>query len=124
LAWDKVLEEGRNPQYGRNLVFHEFAHQLDRLSGSMNGQPPLPADLEQTWREVFEEELRRLREAHDRGEEPLMEEDATDSETELFAVATEYFFCVPGEFQQEQPDLYDLLKGFYGQDPLTWSHTR
>src|SRR5205807_2129933 len=37
LSWSEVLEDGRYPSAGRNLVFHEFAHQLDMLDGVING---------------------------------------------------------------------------------------
>src|SRR5207245_11346905 len=33
ISWEHALSEGRNPQEGRNVVFHEFAHQLDMLNG-------------------------------------------------------------------------------------------
>src|SRR5437870_5437994 len=33
LSWEDVLAEGRDPSEGKNLVFHEFAHQLDMLDG-------------------------------------------------------------------------------------------
>ena len=29
LAWDEVLAGGRDPRDGHNVVYHEFAHQLD-----------------------------------------------------------------------------------------------
>src|SRR5689334_14463370 len=38
LAWDRVLREARA---GHNLVYHEFAHQLDLLDGHADGTPPL-----------------------------------------------------------------------------------
>ena len=41
LAWDAVLEGGRNPRDGLNVVLHEFAHQLDYLDGVADGTPPL-----------------------------------------------------------------------------------
>jgi MtfA peptidase len=40
------------------------------------------------------------------------------SEAEFFAVATETFFERPRLPQQQQPALYDVLRGFYRQDPV------
>ncbi len=39
LSWDEVLKGGRQPGTGENLVFHEFAHQLDMADGLIDGTP-------------------------------------------------------------------------------------
>jgi Mlc titration factor MtfA (ptsG expression regulator) len=39
------------------------------------------------------------------------------SPAEFFAVATETFFERPLEFKAAHPDLYELLRGYYRQDP-------
>ena len=36
---------------------------------------------------------------------------------EFFAVATEYFFDRPVRMQKRRRELYDILSGFYNQDP-------
>ena len=36
---------------------------------------------------------------------------------EFFAVATEVFFTLPVQLQAAQPALYDVLAGYYRQDP-------
>ena len=41
LAWDCVQKDIRNPNDGQNLVYHEFAHQLDEETGGANGVPVL-----------------------------------------------------------------------------------
>jgi Mlc titration factor MtfA (ptsG expression regulator) len=35
LSWQDVLSDCRNPDDGRNLFIHEFAHCLDGLDGEM-----------------------------------------------------------------------------------------
>ncbi|TVR15036.1 MAG: hypothetical protein EA391_11700, partial [Balneolaceae bacterium] len=40
---------------------------------------------------------------------------------ELFAVATEAFFCIPKELKSEHPQFYALLKAFYKIDPLMFA---
>ena len=35
LSWQDVLSDSRNPDDGRNLFIHEFAHCLDGLDGEM-----------------------------------------------------------------------------------------
>jgi hypothetical protein len=37
LAWDALCSETKTPEQGENVVFHEFAHQLDYESGSATG---------------------------------------------------------------------------------------
>ena len=41
LSWPSVASGARFPQRGHNVVFHEFAHQLDMLDGTVDGTPPL-----------------------------------------------------------------------------------
>ena len=41
LSWADVRRDARHPGDGHNLVWHEFAHQLDMLDRSTNGTPPL-----------------------------------------------------------------------------------
>ncbi len=38
---------------------------------------------------------------------------------EFFAVATEAFFDRPVQLQAARPELYEVLAGFYRQDPAT-----
>ncbi|MHC4760710.1 MAG: M90 family metallopeptidase, partial [Planctomycetota bacterium] len=41
LTWDSITGGARNVQDGRNVVFHEFAHQLDQEDGDADGAPIL-----------------------------------------------------------------------------------
>lgn len=43
LSWSDVMLGAHNPDDGRNVVFHEFAHQLDGESGAMEGAPAMEA---------------------------------------------------------------------------------
>src|SRR5215211_4602979 len=44
LAWDSTLGGAREIDDGENVVFHEFAHQLDFESGDSNGTPLLESN--------------------------------------------------------------------------------
>ncbi len=44
LAWDAVARDIRHPERGRNVVYHEFAHTLDMLTGTSTACPPLAGD--------------------------------------------------------------------------------
>jgi Mlc titration factor MtfA (ptsG expression regulator) len=129
LAWDDVLAGGRDEDDGRNTVYHEFAHQLDFLDGACNGTPRLEdTGLLRRWRQVMTTEYERLCRAIERGRWTLLEEDAALNEGEFFAVATEYFLGRPVELAEQHPQLYDLLRTYYRQDPARrsghrWPHT-
>jgi len=118
LSWDEVLESGRDPGDGYNVVLHEFAHQLDEETGDANGIPVLPEDsMIAEWARVFTRQYEALVRRVERGRRAFLDEYAAESPAEFFAVVTEYFFEVPGGLRARHPDLYRLLQAYYGQDP-------
>jgi Mlc titration factor MtfA (ptsG expression regulator) len=122
LAWDRVLRDGRRPQDGHNLVYHEFAHKLDMLDGEPDGTPPLATrDERRRWHRVCERVFLELREHAQRGERTSIDAYGATNEAEFFAVATEHFFDRPRALQASEPELYAVLAAFYRQDPATLS---
>jgi Mlc titration factor MtfA (ptsG expression regulator) len=115
LAWDQVRFGARHRGRGRNVVLHEFAHKIDMLDGTVDGTPPLPdqASLDR-WISVCEAELALMR-SDDGGS--LLDDYASTDPGEFFAVATEVFFDRPVDLRTEKRELYDVLAGFYRQDP-------
>src|SRR5262249_2080298 len=122
LAWDEVLDHGRHPGMGENVVIHEFAHQLDFLDGYGGGTPEI-ADQKQAehWEEVmgkaYEKHLHDLRMDRD----TLLGEYAGSNRTEFFAVVCERYFMAPSQLRRFYPQLYELLAGYFKLDPLAWS---
>lgn len=115
LAWDAVERHGRGGGQGHNVVFHEFAHKLDMLSGMTDGTPPMPdAPTARRWVEVCTAEYERLRRG--RGG-PLLRAYGGTNPGEFFAVVTEVFFDRPVDLRETKPELYAVLSGFYRQDP-------
>jgi MtfA peptidase len=117
LSWRAVESGLRWPARGHNVVFHEFAHKLDMLDGTVDGTPPFddPAARER-WIRVFTAAYDEVRET----EEPhVLRPYAGSNPGEFFAVATEVFFTRPVELRDQEPQLYQELSGFYGQDPAT-----
>lgn len=114
VAWDALRREGRFPQRGRNVVHHEFAHQLDVLDGLLDGTPPLedPADRAR-WVEVCTAAYEEV----GAGPAPPLRAYAAENPAEFFAVATEVFLNRPDDLEQQRPELYDVLRRFYRQDP-------
>jgi MtfA peptidase len=118
LAWDAVERDARQPAWGHNVVFHEFAHVLDMIDGVIDGTPPLaPADRDR-WVEVCTAEMAAVSERGDPDE--LLRDYSATNPAEFFAVATEVFFCRPIELRAAKPALYDVLAGFYRQRPADW----
>jgi Mlc titration factor MtfA (ptsG expression regulator) len=117
LAWAEIEEDLANAWMGRNLVFHEFAHQLDMLNGEADGVPNLPRELREPWAKVMEKEYRRLRKKSRRGRDSLIDPYGASEPAEFFAVVTESFFDSPRELAEEHAELYVLLREYYRQDP-------
>ena len=118
LSWPDVLESGRIPDDGFNVVFHEFAHALDLQGHGFDGAPLLENRAQyQTWAEVMTTEYHRLIGRTRRGYDTLLDPYGTVSEAEFFAVATECFFEQPLDMQREHPMLYELFRNFFHQDP-------
>ena len=115
IAWDTVLDDARHPGTGHNVVFHEFAHKLDMLDGTVDGTPPLTdPDEYRRWVEVCTRVYDQVVEG--RGG-PTLRAYAGVNPGEFFAVATESFFDDPRDLRRDHPDLYEVLSGFYRQDP-------
>ena len=57
LAWDSVRHGAANVRDGRNVVLHEFAHQLDQEDGEADGAPILAGrSCYTSWARVLGEE--------------------------------------------------------------------
>jgi Mlc titration factor MtfA (ptsG expression regulator) len=115
IAWDSARAQARDPDGGRNVVYHEFAHKLDMLGGSVDGTPPLESHAEyERWVRVCNAEFAALREGTG-GE--LLDPYGAENTGEFFAVVTEVFFDRPVELEREKPELYAVFRDFYRQDP-------
>ncbi len=114
IVWDAVLAEARHPGSGHNVVFHEFAHRLDMLTGSADGTPPMSSvDQSERWVEVCTAAYQEVV-AGQGGS--VLRSYAGVNPAEFFAVATEAFFDAPVALRRERPELYDVLMEYYGQD--------
>lgn len=115
LAWAAVLRQAMRPARGEDVVIHEFAHRLDMLDGLVDGTPPLgDDDAHERWVAVCTAEFDRLRIGEP---DPLLRRYAAIDPGEFFAVVSETFFTRPVELDEAKPDLYDVLRAFYRQDP-------
>ena len=118
LSWPDTVCGARNPDDGMNVVFHEFAHQLDQLDDAMNGAPILYSrSMYRDWAQVLGSEYRRLQEDVAAGTPSLISAYGATRPAEFFAVVTELFFEKPIDLQREHPALYEEFRQYYRQDP-------
>ncbi len=119
LSWDSAQRGAFDPRDGKNVVFHEFAHQLDQETGAADGLPVgLRLSSLKPWAEVIERKFRQLERAERSGRDTVLDTYGATNHAEFFAVATEAFFEKPRQLRERQPDLYTLLSEFYGVDPV------
>ena len=118
LVWDAVAMNARHPERGHNVVYHEFAHKIDMLDGTVDGTPPLADHAEfARWVVVCTREFELVRKKGAQGRRTLLGAYAGTNPAECFADATEVFFDKPTKMKETHPDLYDVLHLFYKQDP-------
>jgi Mlc titration factor MtfA (ptsG expression regulator) len=117
LSWKDIEASGCGDGY--NVVIHEAAHRLDMTDGRVNGRPALHKVMSvDEWRRVFSLAFADFsRSARSRKRKSRIDAYAADSDSEFFAVASEYFFERPKILKSEYPDVYRLLSSFYRQDP-------
>ena len=119
LAWDSVTGGTRNIADGRNVVLHEFSHQLDQEDGAADGAPILEhRSSYATWARVLGEEYESLRRKGRR--KAVIRKYGATNPAEFFAVATESFFEKPKQMKKKHPELYDELRDYYKLDPVEW----
>ncbi|WP_138431250.1 zinc-dependent peptidase [Fodinibius saliphilus] len=121
LAWDEVKKGASDINDGQNLVFHEFAHQLDYDYGATSEIEANSNDSTfLSWGWVVGKEYNKLLKAIKKNQHTLIDEYGATNLAEFFAVVTENFFERPQALQQKHPELYQQLKRFYQQDPAKY----
>ncbi|NJK63253.1 MAG: zinc-dependent peptidase [Synechococcaceae cyanobacterium SM2_3_1] len=122
VAWDQVNQQSLQSNRGHNVILHEFAHQLDQITGSANGVPSLKTAAEQQiWTKVFRQAYEQLQDDIRHRRPTVLNPYGATHPAEFFAVATEAFFERSASLQQHHPELYAELKRFYQLDPAKWS---
>lgn len=116
INWVTFRREAMRPRFGRDVVIHEFAHKIDMHDLSVDGTP-LIADqaFRDRWVAVCTAEYEALQEGPDA--DGVLRDYAGTNPAEFFAVTSEVFFTRPGVLAERKPDLYDVVRTFYGQDP-------
>lgn len=117
LSWRDVQDSGRG--HGFNVVIHEIAHKIDGQHSQIDGCPRLPRGMDpRRWQEVFTRAFYELQDQAERDERGCaIDPYAAEAPEEFFAVVSEYFFELPLTLQGKYPEVYELLREFYRQDP-------
>ena len=121
LSWNDALQGGLDMSDGHNVVIHEFAHQLDGLSGHVNGIPILRkgqkyAKWERAMLDAFEDHTARL----ESDSATLIDPYGATNHQEFFAEAIVTFFEKPKALREEEPALYAQLQKLLALDPAEW----
>ena len=117
LGWAEVLAGAADAADGRNVVLHEFAHQIDQDKGLADGRPWRPtASQRRRWAAVMGNALARLQATPSA---LISDYGATDA-AEFFAVVSELFFEQPQALAAEAPAVYQELALLYQLNPLAW----
>jgi len=125
LSWGAVKHGAADPSDGKNVVLHEFAHQLDYENYAADGVPGLATQEEQlTWSEVMGTEFESLRAADETGIPTLLDTYGAIDPAEFFAVSVEAFFEQPRALRGRHPKLYAELQKYFQQDPVEYSAER
>lgn len=122
LSWNEIRAMARGENSGRNLVLHEFAHQLDMEDGGAEGTPVLEGPRQYaSWKRTFEWEFERLRRLAEIGRYTVLDKYGATNPAEFFAVTVEAFFEKSALLERRHPELYGELKSYFHQDPARWA---
>jgi len=118
LSWADVADAAAGADWAYNVVIHEFAHVIDMADGEADGVPPMPdRAARERWIEVIDAEWEAFCERVDAGHDTVVDPYGAEAVEEFFAVAVEAFFVSAEGFRREMPRLYELLAGWFRQDP-------
>ena len=122
LSWNHALKGGLDPDDGHNVVIHEFAHQLDSLTGDTNGIPVLRRGQrydgwEKAMLEAYNGHVARVEAGH----RSLIDPYGATNHEEFFAEATVTFFERPQAMRREEAALYAQLAELFALNPAEWA---
>lgn len=118
LSWKPILQSARGQGTAQNVALHEFAHQLDLEDGVTNGVPDLDDDeAYDDWVRVMGGAYEALWKDIEQNRLTFIDEYGATHPAEFFAVLTETFFLRPHTLQRKHPEVYNVLRAYYRQDP-------
>ncbi|MBO9410413.1 MULTISPECIES: M90 family metallopeptidase [unclassified Ruegeria] len=122
LSWTHSQQGALNDRDGQNVVLHEFAHQVDDLSGGTNGVPILSNGQSfAEWERVFLTAYDAHVSAVEHGRHTVIDPYGATGHEEFFAVSVEVFFERPVALKSEAPEVYEQLAKLFQLDPASWT---
>jgi MtfA peptidase len=114
-------EDADTEEIGYSVVIHEFAHKLDGLDDQLDGIPPVPPNFDtREWQSLWESHFKDFADLVDQDEDGApFDPYAAEHPAEFFPVMSEAFFTDPEQLHAVYPELYDAMRAFYRQDPLS-----
>jgi Mlc titration factor MtfA (ptsG expression regulator) len=120
LSWQDIESDMHRKLQGHNVIVHEISHKLDMLNGRANGMPPLHSSMQsEQWTAAFSQAYQLLNQRLEHHHRVCVNPYAASSPAEFFAVFTEYFFCAPEILSIHFSEVYQQLRLYYRQDPLS-----
>ena len=121
LSWPHSEGGALNHRDGQNVVMHEFAHQIDSLSGRADGTPLLSrgqsfADWERVFLTAYDRHIRDV----EKGRKTVLDAYGAEGIEEFFAVAVEAFFEKPVALKRDEPGVYEQLLMLFRLNPVSW----
>jgi len=118
LSWQDIEFDMKNIYDGRNVIYHEFAHQIDTTAGFGDSSAVLKTNAGFIkWSRVLYKNYLQLKNSD---EYSILDEYGATNPAEFFAVSTECFLEKPTEMKQVHPELYMELMRFYNLDPSSF----
>ena len=118
IVWNEAKREIQ--KCTRNVIIHEFAHELDYAEGAIDGIPPIENTKVQEFTKIMFSEYEKFKEKTIKGrflgKYHLLDKYAATNKAEFFAVMSEYFSVKPELLKKHFPDIYKELKNFYKID--------
>ncbi|MBU4268747.1 MAG: zinc-dependent peptidase [Acidobacteria bacterium] len=111
LAEGSLMQGFADTEDGFNVLIHELAHFFDREARKSGLKLRLRSGTV-NWAETIAREWER----HNHGTS-ILPAYAAQNEAEFFAVASEMFFENPRPLHDAHPELFEILREFYQQDP-------
>lgn len=108
-----ALEAGfKNPNDKKNVGIHEFAHLIDKATGSVNGIPE-GMDLEDRthWLQLCRQEMTAIL----KGNSDINVYAATNK-GEFFAVIVEYYKESPAILEKKHPEIFQILDDYFNAE--------
>ncbi len=110
IAWDEAKREIFHYKK-RNVIIHEFAHELDFEEGMVDGIPVFAYKNYDKFKEILNKSYEKAQKEH------IIDEYAFTNKAEFFAVTTEYFFLKPRTLKTHYPSLYEEYKKIFKFNP-------